>query len=44
MNIYLYSLLAYLLTAGLSLVTIGIIVALTRLIGSEDDPEPTEGQ
>lgn len=37
MSIYAYSLFAYLLTAILSLGVIGIIVGLTKLIGSDDE-------
>lgn len=38
MSIYTYSLFSYLLTAGISFAVIGIIVALTRLFGQDDDP------
>ncbi len=41
MNVYLYSLFAYGLTAVISLGVIGIIVVLTRLIGKDDASEET---
>ena len=42
MNIYLYSLSAYALTAVLSLGVIGVIVVLTKTMGSGKDDEPAE--